>query len=199
MARYAYIRLDDRDQEPMRQADLLDSIGGFDRIYVDNIRNKAEEDLSDAGSDGTKLEKAITSLAEGDVLYVAFADRVCGNIPEFIRLVRRIRSAGANFCCLEISFDTRSASADHLLRMLETLSRIETEEMSRKKKSGIARARAEGRRVGRPPVNIPAGFRTICRKWSEGAITGSQAIRMSGMKSTSFYKKAAELGFRKSK
>ena len=37
MARYAYIRLDDRDQEPMRQADLLDSIGGFDRIYVDKI------------------------------------------------------------------------------------------------------------------------------------------------------------------
>lgn len=189
MARYAYIKIDENDTDPARQAMLLDTIGGFDRIFVDDLRT----------GNGTKLMRALASLKDRDVFYVASADRVCESISSFLEIVETVRAAGADFCCLDISFDSRSPASDLALRMLSSLHDVETKAMSRKKRSGIERARASGRRVGRPPVSIPAGFRVICRKWSEGQITGAEAIRMSGMKSTSFYKKASELGFRKTK
>ena len=201
MARYAYIRIDDQDKDPARQAMLLDTIGGFDKIYVDDLRIRKDdlhEDRAEAGTEKKlKLSRALASLIKSDVLYVASADRVCESISGFIEIVGTIKAAGADFCCLDISFDSRSPASELALRVLETLHGIETEAMSRKKKSGIERARANGRRVGRPPVSIPAGFRVICRKWEEGKITGAEAISMSGMKSTSFYKKASELGFKK--
>ncbi|MDD2392437.1 MAG: recombinase family protein [Eubacteriales bacterium] len=186
MARYAYMKIDDKDRDSARQALLLDDIGGFERIYVDDMTSD-------------KLNRALSVLKPGDVLYVASADRICCSIREFLKINSIISKAGADFCCLDISFDTRSVSSEQILRTLEILSDIESDAMSRKKKTGIERARAQGRRVGRPPVSIPAGFRTICRKWEEGSITGTEAIRMSGLKSTSFYKKASELGYDRNK
>jgi len=67
--------------------------------------------------------------------------------------------------------------------------------MSKKKKDGIKIAREKGKRVGRPPVSIPVGFRQLCSDWADGKITGVEAIRISKMKSTTFYTKATELGF----
>lgn len=193
MARYGYIRLDNEDKDTTRQADLLDGIGDFDKIFVDrNFAGKTKKD------DGEKqLLKVLSILQAGDTLYVASADRIFEKIEDFIKIVNSIKSVEADFCCLDINFDTRSSASSQVLRTIEALNKIEKTYMSRKKKEGIANAKKQGRRVGRPPVSIPPGFRQICAKWAEGEITGVEAIKRSGLKSTSFYTKAKMLGFKR--
>ncbi len=192
MARYAYMRLDAKDPDTTRQAALLDGIGEFDRIFVDR-------ETAGASADRPQLARAVAGLRDGDTLYAAAADRVCGQIREFIGLAGDIQKAGADFICLDLGFDTRSPASAQMLRALAVLSAIERGTMSDRKKDGIRAARRKGRRIGRPPVSLPAGFRDLCREWAEGRITGTEAIRRSGMKSTSFYKKASELGFARRK
>ncbi|MHB8962015.1 MAG: recombinase family protein [Saccharofermentanales bacterium] len=192
MARYAYMKLDANDPDTTRQAALLDGIGGFDRIFVDKAPG-ATVQFPDRSR--PQLSKAVARLQKGDSLYAAFADRVCGPIREFTGLVDSVKEAGADFICLDISFDTRSAASLQTLKTLKTLSDIERSTMSDRKKYGIRSARKQGRRIGRPPVGLPSGFREVCRDWAEGRISGVEAIRRSNMKSTSFYKKSAELGY----
>jgi DNA invertase Pin-like site-specific DNA recombinase len=201
MPRYGYIRLDKKDPDVARQASQLDSIGGFDKIFVEQNKTGRAEGSAREQSDRVEvssteqLDRAMAVLREGDLLYVASLDRFCTKMKDFINHVDWILSKGADFVSLDESFDTRSASSKVAMRMIRKLELLERETMSNKKKEGIRAARNEGRRIGRPPVSIPTGFREICREWEQGRISGVEAILKSGMKSTSFYKKASELGF----
>ena len=190
MPRYGYIRLDKKDRDVARQASQLDSIGKFDRIFVEQSR---EGNNSSFVFD--QLDKVIQQLQPGDLLYVASIDRFCSQMKDFIERVDTILSKKANFICLEESFDTRSGVSKNIIRIVKVLGSIDRVTMSERKKDGIKAARADGRRIGRPPVSIPVGFRDICKDWSAGRITGVEAISRCGMKSTSFYKKAAEMGY----
>lgn len=187
MPRYAYIRLDERERDVGRQAAQLDTIGGFDRILVERPTR--------AASDSPQWDKLVGALAPGDLVVVSAADRIADSARRFLEAVDRVTSAGAHLSVLEEGIDTRSPTGRHILRALASLVRMEREGMSQRKKEGIREARARGRRVGRPPLPQPSGFREICREWSEGRMDFRLAVEASGMKTTSFYKKARELGF----
>lgn len=194
MPRYGYIRLDKRDPDVARQAAQLDRIGGFDKIFVEQKKGDFSLDLVPE-----QLNRAIGMLQKGDLLFISSLDRFCCTSKEFLERVDEITAKNADLICLEENFDTRSPSAKNMVKMIKTLEQLDRSTMSARKKQGIKAARDEGRQIGRPPVSIPVGFRTICREWAEGTITGVEAIRRSGMKSTSFYKKAAELGYERNK
>jgi len=69
MARYAYMLLDKTEKDVSRQAMQLDTIGGFDKIFVDRI--------SDRSPQREQRQKMLAMLAAGDVVYAAAADRFC--------------------------------------------------------------------------------------------------------------------------
>ncbi len=194
MTRYGYIKLDKKDPDVARQASLLDTIGGFDKLFVEQKKSKELPNLIPE-----QLTKVMQLLQNGDLLYVASFDRFCTQTREFIERVEWILSQDADFISLEEVFDTRSSTSKSVFKTIKALETLDRETMSLRKKEGIRIAREDGRRIGRPPVSIPVGFRDICKDWELGKITGVEAIRKSKMKSTSFYKKADELGYRRNK
>ena len=194
MPRYGYIRLDKKDPDIARQASQMDSIGGFDKLFVEQRHGNYSKN-----SIPEQLNKVINLLQPGDLLYVASLDRFCDQTREFIERLEIIIAKGADFVSLDEAFDTRSNSSKGTLRMIKALESNEKTAMSNRKKEGIKAARADGRIIGRPPVSIPVGFREICKEWAKCNITGIEAIKKSNMKSTSFYKKALELGYTRKK
>ena len=187
MPRYGYILLDEHDDDMSRQAMQLDTIGSFTRIFVDR-HNKDKKSRE-------QRRRLLSLLEAGDVVYVAAADRFCGNLKDFLDCYERIQSRASDIVLLEEALDSRSAAGKATIRTLCAFNQIDFVFQSDSKKAGIRKARASGRRIGRPPVAIPPGFRDICKAWSQGQISGREAIIKSGLRSTSFYKKAAELGF----
>ena len=137
----------------------------------------------------------LQALIPGDVVYVAAADRLGDNMRDFLKVVHLMEDLGADLVILQENVDTRDSSGRAALRLLKSVANIDFHFQSQSKKIGIETARLQGRRIGRPPVPIPPGFRDICRQWSEGRISAAEAMRRSGLRSTSFYKKARELGF----
>lgn len=187
MARYGYLMVDEQDSDISRQAMQLDTIGEFQRIFVDrHLKTTRRRE---------QRKRLLQILQSGDVIYASSADRFCSNLNDFIECYRQIETTGAALVLLEESLDSRSPCGKQTIRTLNTFSVLNFKDQSIKKKAGIKRAKASGRRVGRPPVSIPPGFRSICRDWQAGTLTAQEAMRQSGLKSTSFYKKAAELGF----
>ncbi len=191
MARYGYILLDQADQDVSRQALQLDSIGGFDRIFVDRQPAKSQ-----SPSVREQRRRLISQLQTGDVVFTAAVDRFCDHLRDFLNLYQKIAAAGAELVVLQESLDSRAAAGRQAIRLLSAFEKLEFHYQSARKKAGIQAARQQGRRIGRPPVSIPPGFREICREWAEGKINGQEAARQSGLRSTSFYKKAGELGFK---
>ncbi|MDW7656160.1 MAG: recombinase family protein [Bacillota bacterium] len=187
MARYGYILLDEQDADIGRQAMQLDTIGDFTRIFIDRHFNKTKN--------REQRNRLIEQLQPGDVVYAAAVDRFSSNLKDFLQSKDQILNAGAEIVLLEEALDSRSVAGRQVIRVLAAFDRLDFRYQSERKKDGIRRARASGRRIGRPPVSIPPGFRDICRRWSEGQISGRDAAAQSGLRSTSFYKKAAELGF----
>lgn len=187
MARYGYLLVDEHDSDISRQAMQLDTIGSFKRIFVDrHIRTTRRRE---------QRRRLLQIISTGDVLYAASADRFASNLADFVNCYQLIEAAGADIVLLEEQLDSRSQNGKLSIRALKSFANLNFNDQSAKKKAGIKRARASGRRIGRPPVSIPPGFRAICRDWQDHKISTREAMALSGLKSTSFYKKAAELGF----
>lgn len=190
MSRYGFIRLESADTDISRQALQLDTIGGFDRLFVERHENKSR---------WTQRERMTALLQAGDLVYAASADRVCESLKDFLSWALPVLEKGAHLILLEEGLDSRTPHGQKTLRMLTAFARIDFENQSGRKKAGIEIARQSGRRIGRPPVSVPTCFREICRDWSQGKISGPEAVRKSGLKQTSFYKKASELGYKPQK
>ncbi len=187
--RIGYIRLDSGDTDISRQALLLDGIGGFSRIFVEQAPAPGEAPSRE------KRARMLEALTAGDVIYAASADRLCTGARDLAAVAKAVRSAEADLVLLEEGVDTRTPAGRSALRLAESLARAETETASRERRNGIRRARENGRRIGRPPVAVPPNFREICRAWADGRIPGRQAAEAAGLRPTSFYSKAAELGY----
>ncbi|MBJ8205906.1 recombinase family protein, partial [Bacillus cereus] len=57
---------------------------------------------------------------------------------------------------------------------------------------GIALAKRQGKRLGRPPVEITAEFIEAYKEWKSGGITAVGAMKKYGIKRSSFYKLARQ-------
>ncbi len=188
MPRYAYMLLDQIEKDVSRQAIQLDTIGGFDRIFVERLTPKSDK--------FEQRQRLLDNLAAGDVVFSAAVDRFCRNTRDFLEIYAQIEQRGADLVLLEDGFDSRNQAGRQSLKILRSFSSLDFEFQSERKKQGIQAARGQGRRIGRPPVAIPAAFREICQRWSSGQLTGREAAAKAGLRSTSFYKKASELGFK---
>lgn len=188
--RLGYIRIDPVDTDISRQALLLDGIGQFAHLTVEQ-----PADLAGSRVVWEKRDRLLASLTAGDVVYTASADRIAAGCRDLDHIAGQIEAAGAVLVLLEEGIDTRTAAGRAALRLVRSLARAETERLSRERSEGIQRARASGRRIGRPPIAVPPNFREICKAWSEGTLSGRQAAEAAGLRQTNFYTRAGELGY----
>ena len=88
MPRYAYMMLDQIEKDVSRQAMQLDTIGNFDKIFVERLTPRSD-----------KLEqrqRLLDALAPGDVVFAAAADRFCRQTRDFLDVYARIEAVGVD-------------------------------------------------------------------------------------------------------
>lgn len=96
------------------------------------------------------LDLLLEMLATGDQLVVWRLDRLARSIEDLSALVRRIEEKGAFLVVLDQNIDTRSASGKAFLNMLGVFAEFEADLRKERQLAGIAKAKAEGRHLGRP-------------------------------------------------
>ena len=76
--------------------------------------------------------------------------------------------------------------------MLGTIAEQGRITIKQRKSEGIAAARENGRKLGRPILVRPENWNSVYNTWQYGDITVKKAMELTNLKRTSFYKLAAK-------
>ena len=75
-----------------------------------------------------------------------------------------------------------------LIEVLGTIAQQERITIHQRQAEGIAAARAKGKYLGRPRIEYPENWNDVYSEWQSGNISAVEAMKMLGMKKSSFYK-----------
>ena len=116
-------------------------------------------------------QELMSRLRPGDTLAVAFLDRLSRNFEDGVRIQADLTEQNIGIVALRENIDTGdgSAAAKFFRRSMLAQGAYQVDSAGERIKLGLARARAEGKRVGRPPALTPERVEQCCRMAEEGA------------------------------
>lgn len=195
MNTYGYARVSSTDQNEDRQLIALHQAGVDDKfIFIDKQSGK--------DFNRPQYQKLLRKLKAGDLLYIKSIDRLGRNYEE-IQVQWRIltKEKGVDICVIDMPLlDTRRGKdlvgtflSDIVLQVLSFVAENERNNIRQRQAEGIAAARARGVHLGRPVKEAPADFDRIVKAWEKKEITMAEAMQMTGMSETTFYRRRREM------
>ena len=192
---YGYARVSTKEQNEQRQIVALEEFG-LDRkqIFTDKQSGKDFE--------RTNYRKLVRRLKEGDTLVVKSIDRLGRNYEEILEQWRIItKDKGAAIVVLDMPLlDTRrnrdltgTLIADIVLQLLSYVAQTEREFIHQRQAEGIAVAKAQGVRFGRPPLAQPKEFPAVHQAWLKKEISAREAARRLSVTHKTFLRWAQQL------
>ena len=192
---YGYARVSTKEQNEQRQIVALEEFG-LDRkqIFTDKQSGKDFE--------RTNYRKLVRRLKEGDTLVVKSIDRLGRNYEEILEQWRIItKDKGVAIVVLDMPLlDTRrnrdltgTLIADIVLQLLSYVAQTEREFIRQRQAEGIAVAKAQGVRFGRPPLEKPEDFPVVQTAWRKKEISAREAARRLSVTHKTFLRWAQEL------
>jgi DNA invertase Pin-like site-specific DNA recombinase len=190
---FMYIRCSTKDQNEARQVEKAKALGIDDRHIF--IEKESGKDFDRPVYQGMKN----ATLREGDVLYIDSLDRLGRNyegiVSEWKSLTKEI---GVDIVVLDMPLlDTRRGKdlmgtflSDIVLQVLSFVAENERTNIKQRQAEGIAAAKAQGIKFGRPPLPLPDNFYEIYKAWRSMKITLKQAAAACNMPDGTFYGKA---------
>jgi DNA invertase Pin-like site-specific DNA recombinase len=89
-----------------------------------------------------------------DVVLVATFDRIARNVRHFLDVLDELSHLNAQFISMRENIDTGGPLGRALLTIIGAISELERSLIVERVKAGMRRAKLEGRRIGRTPLNI---------------------------------------------
>ena len=151
-----YVRVSTIDQHPETQLREL-------REYAQRrgLSVAQEHEYVDHGFGGAKARRpALDRMLEDarrrrfDVLLVWSCDRLARSTRHFLQVIDELDSSDVQFVSLREAFDTSGALGRAFLGIVAVLGEIERALLIERVRSGMARARAEGRQIGRARLDV---------------------------------------------
>ena len=171
-----YARTSTRDQEAGLEAQIRDlQAAGCTKIF--------KEQVSSIGERG-QLDAALAYLRGGDRLVVCKVDRLARSTTGLWDIVTRLESVddgGAGLRILNLggeTVDTKSATGKLILTIFAGFAQFEREMMLERQKEGIAKAKAEGKYLGRRRATTDNEDSTAVRLVGEGGTVTEVATTM---------------------
>jgi len=126
----------------------------------------------DHGVSGAKdrrpaLDKLMAAVKrrQVDVLVVAAFDRVGRSVKHLVEVLDVLGHYGVTFISLREGIDTETSIGRAVYTIIAAIAALERDLIRERVQAGLRRARAEGRRLGRPPVEVdPARLADVVRR-----------------------------------
>jgi putative DNA-invertase from lambdoid prophage Rac len=171
---FAYCRVSTPDQTTDNQT-LEIAAAGFaiqsKRIVTESISGSA------AASERPGFAKLVDRMEAGDVLVVTKLDRLGRNAMDVRATVEALAATGIKVHCLALGGQDLTSSAGKLtMQIIAAVAEFERDLIIERTQAGQARARAEGKHMGRPAKTSPAQREAIRKALDNGAtVTGVAA------------------------
>lgn len=188
----AYVRVSTKEQNLDRQLAVLKELGIEEKyIYQDKQSGKDFERI------GYQYMKK--SLEPGDTVVIKELDRIGRNQKELKKEWEYFKDNEINVRVLDLpalNIDYDDENIKPLVKMINNIIfeimcwKAENERVTIKQRQaeGIAVAKSNNVRFGRPKTIIPNNFSDVYKEWKSGNITAKKAMELTGLKRTNFYK-----------
>lgn len=140
-------------------------------------------------------------LREGDVLYVTSLDRLGRNKLQTIDEFKGFQKRGITVRILDLPTTLISLDGQEwvinmvnnvIIEVLASIAENEREKIRSRQREGIDAALASGKHLGRNAIGYPENWQQVYGLWKAGNLTAVQAMRLLGLKKSTFYKLARE-------
>jgi DNA invertase Pin-like site-specific DNA recombinase len=139
---YGYARVSTDGQTLDAQQEAL-TAAGAEKVF--------QEKVSGARTDRKELGRLLKSLAAGDTLLVTRLDRLARSTRDLLNILATVTESGAAFRSLSDQWaDTTTPHGRLMVTVLGGLAEFERELIRSRTTEGRARAKAQGKSLGRP-------------------------------------------------
>lgn len=152
----AYSRVSTPEQHPAAQVDQL-------RAYC-QARGWECSDYVDHGISGAKARRpGLDALLQAvrrrqvDVIVCTKLDRLARSLEHLVALGGEFKALGVDLVVLDQAIDTTTAAGRAMFGMLAVFAEFERDMIRERVIGGLQRARALGKRIGRPPAQVDRG------------------------------------------
>jgi DNA invertase Pin-like site-specific DNA recombinase len=143
-ASLGYARVSTGDQDLAGQVMRLEAAGAA-RTFEDVISGRT--------FDRPGLKALLDYARAGDALMVVRLDRLGRSLRELLDVVELLKQRGVALVSLEEKIDTSSAAGELVFHVFGSIAQFERRLIAERTHDGIAAARAEGRKPGRPALD----------------------------------------------
>lgn len=163
---FAYVRVSSIEQNPENQANEI-KLAGF---TVEPHRLVAE---TISGSQPIALRKGFSRLLDkmeqGDVLVVTKLDRLGRDAIDVSTTVAKLEQAGIKIHCLALGgVDLTSSAGKMAMGVINVVAQFERDLLIERTQAGIARARSQGKAMGRPNALSESQKKQVIQQLQEG-------------------------------
>ena len=177
-----YIRVSTEDQNTTRQEVLLQELG-VDELFIDKASGKNTE--------RPELSRMMNYVRHGDTVIVESISRFARNTRDPLGLVDRLTEKHVEFVSRKEAIDTTTPTGKFMLTVFAAVAELEREYILQRQREGIAIAKEQGKYTGRKPRPLPENFERVVSRWRAGEITAAEAMRQTGLKPNTFYRRCS--------
>ncbi|WP_110925917.1 recombinase family protein [Bacillus massiliglaciei] len=195
MKRFAYIRVSDKDQNEDRQVETMKKEGIDDRdIFIEKMSGKNFE--------RPKYQLLKQLVRKDDEIVFDSITRMGRSMNETLKEYEWFVENGIQLKFIkEPMINTSNEQEDIIkqaiqrviLTVLAAFAEKERTDSKIRQAEGIRAAKARGKHLGRPKAVITPEFEEAVKLWTNQKISAVEAMKMSKMSKTTFYRKVKEL------
>ena len=192
---YARISTNKSTQKTDRQLFALNAYATANGFTIDEV---VEETESGKSLDRSKYQALCQRMRRGDILLITDIDRLGRNADGVIMEFKRLKQAGIKVVALDTPYLNQwritgddglySMVVDILITLKAHLAEQERAKLINRINQGLDVARANGKRLGRPPKTVNSEIGKLHRRVGDGEITITEAAKIAGISRQHFYR-----------
>ncbi|WP_069352479.1 recombinase family protein [Burkholderia cenocepacia] len=179
---FAYARVSTMDQTATNQLREIEAAG-----FAVDKRRVVTESISGSvcAEQRPGFAQLLLKMEEGDVLIVTKLDRLGRNAMDVRSTVEALADRGIRIHCLALGgVDLTSPAGRMTMQVLNAVAEFERDLLIERTQAGIARAKAEGKAMGRPSALTQQQQMEVRRLLAEGATVAGLAKQYSTSRQT---------------
>ncbi len=192
---FGYMRVSSTQQNLDRQYEAL-------KGYVTDEKYIYKDKSSGKDMDREGFQNLLKAMRKGDTLYIKSIDRL-GRNKELIKgYLEYFKQEGIRVKIIDLPTTMQDVPEGQewvidminniIIEVYTSIAQQERETILQRQKEGIKIAKAKGKHLGRPVLELPKEWSKLYKDWKDGKITAVTFMDSIGMKKATFYKKVKE-------
>jgi DNA invertase Pin-like site-specific DNA recombinase len=192
---FGYIRVSTKEQNLDRQYEAL-------KGYVTDEKYIYQDKASGKDMEREGFQNMLKAMRKGDTLFIKSIDRL-GRNKELIKgYLEQFKKEGIRVKIIDLPTTMQEVPEGNewvidminniIIEVYTSIAQQERETILQRQREGIDVAKAQGKHLGRPPVELPKEWTKLYKQWKAGQITAVAFMDAIDMKKATFYKKVKE-------